>query len=1080
MSEATLLLGSPQRSAKAPEPSSTSRRRTRGAGFGHGGGWRGQRNLTLVVALSGVFAMTTLPTPAFGADWGGGDGDWSDSGQWSPASTPDSSTDVNVKSGTARVQSGTANSRNAVIDTGGKVEVSGSGAVWDNDGNSPGFGQRGGAIVVGDTGAGTLDISNGGTVKTTGSLAGSVLIGNQAGSNGTVSVGGGSGAATLESVGPVGYPGNFYVGYDGTGTLNVTAGGLVTGFQGMTLGVGATGDGTLIVDGGSVDVTPGSLDVGKAGRGTLIVKNGGTVASRGGTVFGNSGSSATVTGRGSAWNLGAGGLRVGTGYDGTLGIADHGAVDATAGQFYLGQGAGSGVLTIQSGGTLKTNGAFIGQSTAGAQTRVSITGAGSDWNAVVGDGSASWFWTYSGAAGTTVDVTAGGHLTTGQALIGDVGTAGTTITVDGSGSAWDNIKNIHLGYGSSGTLNLVNGGAVSTSVLKLYAPGTFNLGTGGLAGRFTGASIVNDGRIVADFTDAATLDSVISGSGTLTKKGAGVLALNGASTAYAGTTSVEGGTLTVGDDSHPGASLSGNVNVNTAGTLGGIGTLEHVTVASGGTLAPGNSIGTIKVADITFAPGSTYAAEINAAGQSDRIVASGAATINGGTVKVLAGSGTYATRTDYTLLTADGGITRNSDFSVASNLAFLTPSLSYDANHLYLSMARNTTDFAAVGFTPNQRAVGAGAESLGMDSPVYGALVNLSAAQARAAMDQLAGDAHASARGMLLESSHFVRDAIDGRLRVAFEDAGAPAPHLLAYGYGGSTVSDSGSLPGLGTASAPAHDGRFSAWGSTFGSWGDTDGDGNAAGQHRSTGGFLAGVDGLVAPRLRLGILAGYSHDRFSADGLDASGSSDNYHLGVYGGTQRGALGLRVGAAYSWHDVSTRRAVAFSGFADRLTADYDAGTFQAFGELGYRIDTAAASFEPFANLAYARLHTDGFTEQGGAAALSSSSRNTDTTFTTLGLWATTQVDLGRASATARGMIGWRHAYGNTTPRTTLAFSGGDAFTVAGVPIAEDAAVLRTGLDFAVGRDATFRISYTGQFGSGSYDNGAEADLNIRF
>lgn len=1049
---------------------------TRSHDIVHDGGWRASGNLTRAAALSGVFVAMALPAPALGADWGGGDGDWSDSSQWSSSATPDAATDVKVKSGTARIQTGIANSHNAVIDSGGQVDVSGSGAVWDNHGSSPGFGLRGGAIVVGETGAGTLDISNGGVVKTTGISAGTVLIGNQAGSSGTVNVGGGSGTSVLESAAPVGYPGNFYVGYDGTGTLNVTAGGSVTGFQGMTLGVGAGSAGTLTVDGGVVDVMPGNLDVGKAGRGTLIVKNGGTVESRSGSVSGSGNSSATVTGMGSAWNLEAGGLRVGTGKDGTLEIADHGAVNVDGGQFYLGQGTGSGVLTIQSGGTLKTNGGFIGNTTTGSRNQLSITGAGSSWNA-----KDAIFYVYSGAAGTAIDVTAGGSLLTSTATIGESGSADTTVSVDGAGSSWSNTGNISLGTSSTGTLNLANGGAVSSPMLTLFAHGVLNLGTGGLAGRFTGTSLINEGRIVADFTDTATLDSVISGAGTLTKKGAGVLTLNGASTAYTGTTSVEGGTLTVGDSSHSGASLAGNVNVNTAGTLGGIGTLSHVTVASGGTLAPGNSIGTIKVADVTFAPGSTYAAEINAAGQSDQIVASGAATINGGTVQVLAGSGDYAPRTDYTILTADGGITRNSDFSVTSDLAFLTPSLSYDVNHLYLSMARNSTDFAAVGLTPNQRAVGAGAESLvGMGSPVYDALVKLSADQAHAALDQLAGDAHASVRGMLLEGSHFVRDAVNGRLRAAFGGADAPVPPLLAYGYGGSTVADSGPLTGLGNAPAPASTGRFSAWGSTFGSWSGTHGDGNAAGLHRSTGGFLAGVDGQVAPRLRLGVLAGYSHDRFSADDLDASGSSDNYHLGVYGGTQQGALGLRVGAAYSWHDVSTRRAVAFPGFADQLTADYDAGTFQTFGELAYRIDTASASFEPFADLAYARLHTAGFAEQGGAAALSSPAQDTETTFTTLGLRASTQIDLGRASATAHGMIGWRHAYGTTTPRTTLAFSGGDAFTVAGVPVAEDAAALEAGLDFAISRDATLHVSYTGQFGSDAYENGAEAELNIRF
>jgi len=1021
-----------------------------------------------------------FPAPARSADWAGGDGNWSDASQWVPATTPDAATDVGVKSGTVHVGSGTVDSRNAVVDTGGKVEVSGGGTVWDNSGSSLGYNQRGGAIVVGETGVGTLDISNGGTVKTTGTPAGTLLVGDQAGSTGTVNVGGGTGTSTLENAGPVGYPGNFYVGYDGTGVLNVNAGGTVSGFDGMALGIGATGVGTLNVDGGSVDVSPGNLDVGQAGRGTLVVKNGGTVESRGGTVSGNGGSAATVTGAGSAWHIGSGGLKVGYGQDGSLSISDHGVVDTAGGQFYLGQNAGSAALTLQSGGTLKTHGAVIGQGMTGTATQVSITGAGSSWDAV---GTGDYFWAYSGAAGTAIDVTAGGSLMTSSAIIGDVGTADTAVTVDGAGSSWSSTGNIFVGYhsaatSSTGTLNLTNGGAVTASALKLYAPGTLNLGTGGLAGTFTGALIVNDGRIVADFTDAAILDSAISGSGTLTKKGTGTLTLNGASTAYAGTTSVDGGTLTVGDGTHPGAGLAGGVSVNATGTLGGIGTLEHVTIASGGTLAPGNSIGTINVADVAFDAGSTYAVEVDAGGHSDKTVATGAATINGGTVKVLAGSGSYAARTDYTILTAAGGRTGMFD-GVISNLAFLTPSLGYDADSVYLTMTRNGTGFAAVGLTPNQRAAGAGSESLGTGSSVYGALVDLSADQARDALDQLAGAAHASAKGMLLEGSAFVRDAIDSRLRSVSGDAGAPAPRLLAYGYGG-TVADSGPLAAIGGTSAPADTGRFAAWGSTFGSWGATDGDGNAAGLHRSTGGFLAGADGEVASHVRLGFLAGYSHDRFDVDGRDASGSSDNYHLGLYGGAQPGALGVRAGVAYTWHDVSTRRAIAFPGFADRLTADYDADTFQAFGELGYRIDTAAASFEPFANLAYARLHTAGFTEQGGDAALSSPSQDTDTTFTTFGIRASTRLDLGGTTATARGTLGWRHAYGDTTPRTTLAFAGGDAFTVAGAPIAEDAAVLRAGLDFAIGRDAALRVSYTGQFGDHAYDNGAEASLDVVF
>jgi outer membrane autotransporter protein len=290
---------------------------------------------------------------------------------------------------------------------------------------------------------------------------------------------------------------------------------------------------------------------------------------------------------------------------------------------------------------------------------------------------------------------------------------------------------------------------------------------------------------------------------------------------------------------------------------------------------------------------------------------------------------------------------------------------------------------------------------------------------------------------------------------------------VMAYGEGGPRLSPPDS-PG------PV------AWGHAFGSWGSFDGDGNAAAMDTSTGGFLAGIDGGIASDIRLGFLTGYSHSTFDVDGRSSSGSSDNYHLGLYAGARWNALRLTGGLAYTWHDISTGRSVAFPGFSDSLTGDYSAGTFQAFGEAGYKIGIGAASFEPFANLAYVNLHTDGFTEKGGAAALHVRGETTETTFTTLGIHLASAFDIGGMKAKARGTFGWRHAFGDITPLSTQAFAGGDAFTVAGVPIAKDAAVIEAGLDFAVSDNATFGISYSGQFGSGARDNGAKADLRVRF
>ncbi|WP_348642098.1 autotransporter domain-containing protein [Mesorhizobium sp. B2-3-10] len=179
--------------------------------------------------------------------------------------------------------------------------------------------------------------------------------------------------------------------------------------------------------------------------------------------------------------------------------------------------------------------------------------------------------------------------------------------------------------------------------------------------------------------------------------------------------------------------------------------------------------------------------------------------------------------------------------------------------------------------------------------------------------------------------------------------------------------------------------------------------------------------------------------------------------------------------------LSTKRSVAFTGFADQLSADYDAGTAQMFGELAYKAETSGGfKFEPFANLAYVSLHTDGFSETGGAAALTSAGASSNATFTTLGLRGSTDFALGGVNATARGMLGWRHAFGDVTPTSSFAFAGGDAFTIAGVPIARDAAVIEAGIDMKVSPNATLGLSYSGQFGGGAFDKGAKANLSVKF
>ena len=80
-------------------------------------------------------------------------------------------------------------------------------------------------------------------------------------------------------------------------------------------------------------------------------------------------------------------------------------------------------------------------------------------------------------------------------------------------------------------------------------------------------------------------------------------------------------------------SVVGPVNVFAAGRLGGNGSVGNTIVQ--GTLAPGNSIGTLTVnGNLQQDASAVYEVEIDAAGASDRTVVNGTATV-GGAVRVI-------------------------------------------------------------------------------------------------------------------------------------------------------------------------------------------------------------------------------------------------------------------------------------------------------------------------------------------------------------------------------------------------------------------------------------------------------------
>lgn len=672
-----------------------------------------------------------------------------------------------------------------------------------------------------------------------------------------------------------------------------------------------------------------------------------------------------------------------------------------------------------------------------------------------------------------VTVTNAGTISARGGISAESSSGNVTVTNSGTITATATTNPVAVALSAAaGTASFTNTGTVNggfttaggTSVI--VNQGTWNLLPAGvstaswtLAGT---TSFTNAGLLTVAAGGSATFTGP-AGSTTFTNARSGTIALGaGSSLTLTGATFVNEGTVTVAAGANLFASTvqvdgtltvngtsTGTVEVRSGGLLKGSGTIGDTEVQSGGTVAPGNSIGTITVAgNYTQAAGSVYAVEIGPNGTSDLIRATGTATIAGGTIVVSTlGAATVGTR--YTILTAAGGVT-GTYASVANGgavSAFATASAAYDANTVYLDV-RLTRAFTAAAATANQAAAAAGVGSLTNASALYNAVAFLPTdAAARAAFDQISGEVHASTKGVLIETAGLVRDAALDRVRAAFDAVGPGAE-------------------------------RATVWSRAFGTWGTANGDGNARAFDRSTGGFVVGGDGVVLDGWRLGLLAGYS--RTTASGSAGAATADGYHVGLYGGQQWGALGLRAGAAYTYNDIATSRGVFLTNFSDRPTADYGAGTAQGFAELGWKVPVGRSVVEPFAALAHVNLHTDAFTEAGGGAVLRAGSEDTGVTFTTVGLHGSADVALGAAAGKLRGTLGWRHAFGDTSTLATLALAGGSPFTVAGAPIAKDAVVSDIGLDVAVAANATVGVSWRGQYGSEISDQGVRGNLLVRF
>jgi len=478
----------------------------------------------------------------------------------------------------------------------------------------------GGNVILGDatnTGALTFDTTVGlsGGIRTVNTASAVTFSGSVTGSGGITKTGAGS--LTYSGTSANSYTGLTTVS-TGSLTLAKTAGNAIAGDLLVNGGdVSVTVAGAQIADTATVEVSSGNFTIGNGLNETVA-----TVRLNGGSIItGNSTSVLTAT---TAFDLQSG--------TNTVLLAGAGAATKTT--------AGTILFTkpnTYSGGTTLNAGTLqIGNGNVGSVGAI-ISSAIGTGALVLNGGQIS---SNSAANNRTIlnALTIGGDVILGDAtntgiinFSADADLGGATrilTTATGSGAIFSgNVSNGGITKEGAGTLTL-SGNNTYTGATTISA-GTLQIGNGGVSGTIATASdVTNNAALVYNRSNDIIAGYVIDGIGTLTKQGNGTLTLS-ANNTYTGATTVSAGTLIVSGSiassvttvapgavlNFTGSSSAGNITIGagaslalgTAGTAGsvtindgtltGAGTVNSLTFTGESIFSPGNSPGTVTIAD---------------------------------------------------------------------------------------------------------------------------------------------------------------------------------------------------------------------------------------------------------------------------------------------------------------------------------------------------------------------------------------------------------------------------------------------------------------------------------------------------
>jgi outer membrane autotransporter protein len=918
------------------------------------------------------------------------------------------------------------------------------------------------------TGAGTLTLTGTNTYQDTTTISNGTLSvshdNNLGNSNDAIIFNGGNlavtGATTIDNT--VTLSANATI----TNSANVTLSGVISGANSLTkagastltLSAANTYSGGTTVSDGTLQGTTTSLqgNITNNANVTFDQTTNGTYA---GVMSGTGG--LTKTGTGTVTLSGANTYTGGTTVsDGTLqgtttslqgNITNNGNVtfnQSTSGT-YAGIMSGTGGLTKTGTGTLTLSGAntYTGATTisAGTLQAANTSALGSNSTVTVGGGSLD--------------------LTTGLSIGSLAGAGNVTLNANTLTTGGNNTSTSYSGILSgTGGLTKQGSGTQTLTGTNTYTGGTTVSG-GTLQGTTTSlqGNIINNANVTFDQTTNGTYAGVMSGTGSFTQAGTGNTNLTGVNT-YTGTTTINDGILSVN-----GSIANSSTTVNTGATLGGSGTVGNVTINSGGTFAPGNSIGTINVTgDVVFSAGSNYNVEVDAAGNSDKIIATGTATLTGATVNVQPEAGTYAATTDYTILTAAGGLGGTTFGSVNSNLAFLTPTLSYDANNVLLNLTRNDISFNNIASTPNQTAVSA---VLDNNTTALQSIVNnitpLTESGAQQAFDSLSGIQHTQNQAVMNKLGQQFKQLLFSRSTQSTNSQLGFNPQTFKPMQGYLLADNSNNWPiGMMEPSSLAANPR-GWWMQGLGGFGTIADTTNASGSDYQSAGVALGIDTQWRDFV-VGVAGSYT--RSNVDPFAGDSDIESFQAGAYGSWARDNIYMNTSVNLGLHKIDATRIVTVGNSVNTATSNYDSINLGVALETGKDIKlNLDTTLTPYIGVSYSHNKRDGFIETGASTAnLSVKQQDEDSLRTILGLRLSREIQTkNNETITPAASIAYVHEHLDSQSQLEAGFTAvpTSTFKVDGSDLDKNRLQIGLGVTSQLNRNTTLNVGYNGELAS---------------